>query len=140
MTPTTLKLDWLPREIRRQIVTLRSCETVLALSKVNKRLQHICDDPGLFKAIIDNHRGHEVATWYSTALSMESPISSWARYALADAKAAQWSLDLSFIPIFHSKPQLNSDAIARFRDLGSWGPQLMVSYRRYLMASVFAFC
>ena len=139
MTPTTLKLDWLPREILRQIVTLGSCETVLALSQVSKRLQQFCDDPGLYKSIVENHRGHEVATWYSTTLSMESPISTWARYALADVKAAQWSFDRPYIPILYGKRRLELDTIARFRDIGSWGPQLMVSCRRCLMASVFAF-
>lgn len=139
MTPTTLKLDWLPREILRQIVTLGSCETVVVLSEVNKRLQHFCDDPGLFKSIIENHRGHEVATWYSTTLSMESPISTWARYAMADAKAAECSLELLFVKDLYGPPQLQSDAIARFHGFASWGPQLMASYRRCLMASVFAF-
>ena len=161
MTPTTLKLDWLPREIVRQIVTLGSCETALALSKVNKRLQRFCDDPGLYKSIIENHRGHEVATWYSTTLSIESPISTWARYALDDAKASQCALEPLFVegldeflrrcsviwddrslyrlPGLHSGPQLRLDAIARFCDFASWGPQLMASYCRCLMASVSAF-
>ena len=141
MTPT-LKLDWLPREILRQIVTLGSCETALALFQVNKRLQHFCDDPALFKSIIENHRGHEAATWYSTTLSMESPISTWARYALADARASQCSLEPLFIEGsygLYGKPRPRLDAIARFHDFASWGPQLMASYRRCLMASVFAF-
>ena len=142
MTPN-LELDRLPCEILRQIVALGSCESALALSKVNKRLHHFCDDPGLFKSIIENHRGHEVATWYSTTLSMGSPISIWARYALADAKASQCSLEPLFIEgsyeNLYNKPQLRLDAIARFRDFASWGPQLMASYRRCLMASVSAF-
>ena len=149
MTPT-LKLDWLPREILRQIVTLGSCETALALSKVNKRLQHFCDDPGLFKSIIENHRGHEVVTWYSTMLSMDSPISTWARYALADAKASQFSLEPLFVEglydwhgsvwhNLHGVPRLRLDAVARFHNFASWGPQLMASYRRCLMASPSAF-
>ena len=139
MTPTTLKLDWLPREILRQIVTLGFCETVLALSQVSKRLQQFCDDPGLYKSIIENDRGHEIAAWYSATLSAESPISTWARYALADVKAAQWSLDRPYIPILYGKRRLELDTIARFRDFASWGPQLMALCCRCLVTSVFAF-
>lgn len=130
MTPKILKLDWLPGDVLLQIVALGSCETALALSQVNKRLQQVCNDPGLYKSIIENHRGYEIATWYSTMVSMESPISTWARYAFADAKAAQWSLDPPFIPGLYTKPQIESNTIARFRDFASWGPQLMASYRR----------
>ena len=156
MAPTTIKLDWLPRDILRQIVTLGSYETLLALSQVNKHFQHFCDNPGLYKSIIVNRRGRKVATWYSATLSTESPISTWARYALADVKAAQCSLEPLFVEGLYgwpqrqcsreslglrglySPPQLQSDAIARFHDFASWGPQLIASYRRCMIASVFS--
>ena len=148
-------LDWLPRDILRQIITLGSYETVLALSQVNKHFQHICDDPGLYKSIIVNRRGRKVATWYSATLSAESPISTWACYALADAKAARFSLECSLEPVYLNappirwdvisagrgfgncwRPQPQSDTTARFHDFASWGPQLMASYRRCLIAPV----
>ena len=92
------KLDALPVEILHHIASVGACEAALALSGVNRALRLACNDRLVYKAILDNRNGAGGPKWqHCLPLSMQSPISSWARYALADSKAAQYhtmSLDL----------------------------------------------
>ena len=107
-------LDRLPIEILRHIAAIGTCEAALALSKVNKTLRTACHDRLVFKAIIDNRNGNEGPAWrHHLPLSMETPVSSWARYALADSKAAQ--------------DHASGPETAK---LVSWAPQLMVYHRK----------
>lgn len=86
----TLRLDTFPVEIIRRIVAYGPCESALALLKVNRALYQVCNDRLVFKSIIENGNGppREMPIWQCTALSLQSPITLWARYALADSKAA----------------------------------------------------
>lgn len=114
MKSGTCELDGLPVEILRHIAAVGTCEAALALSKVNKTLHTACYDRLVFKAIIDNRNGNEGPRWqHHLPLSMETPVSSWARYALADSKAAQ---DHVLGPEPH--------------ELASWAPQLMAYHRK----------
>ena len=121
-----VKLDRLPIETLRRIASLGACEAALALSKVNRTLYAACNDRLVFKAIIDNRNGYGGPKWHHhLPLSMESPVSSWARYALADSKAAQdrsSSLDperiapwVPHLVVYHrklfSEPELNLSSI-----------------------------
>ena len=109
------KLDELPIEIVRRIASVGACEAVLALSKVNKTLHAACHDTLVYKAIIDNRNGNGGLEWnHNLPLSMESPVSSWACYALADSLAPQGNIS-SLTP----------------RSILSWAPQLLVYHRKY---------
>ncbi len=116
MTSESSKLDRLPTEILRRIASVATCEAVLASSKVNRTLRAACNDPLVYKAIIDNHNGNGGPRWYHhLPLSMQSPVSSWARYALADSRAAH-------------------DRIASLKptSIVSWAPQLIAYHRQFL--------
>ena len=108
------RLDRLPLEVLRLIVSVGTCEAVLALSEVNKILRAVCYDPLVYKAVIDNCNRNRRRRWqHHLPLSMESPVSSWARYALADSKAA----NLAALETATSQ---------------SWAPQLMAYHRQFL--------
>lgn len=110
------KLDSLPIEILRLIASVGTCESALALSAVNKILRSACHDPSIYKVIIDNRNGNVGPEWrHSLPLTMQSPVSAWARYALADFKAAQ-DHTLSLEP----------------EKLGFWAPQLVAYHRKFL--------
>ena len=112
MTSESLKLDRLPIEIIRRIASVATCEAVVALSQVNRTLHAACNDALVYKAIIDNRNGNGGPGWHHhLPLSMQSPVSSWARYALADSKAAQDRL----------KPT----------SIVSWAPQLIAYHRQF---------
>ena len=116
MSTEYYKLDALPIEIIRRIASLGNCEAALALSKVNRTIRTACHDWLVYKAILDNGNGNGGPAWqHRPPLSMESPVSSWARYALADSKAAH-SNHLTFDP----------EAFV------SWAPQLMAYHRKNL--------
>jgi len=87
MPSESRKLDTLPVEIIRRIAAHGPCQSALALLKVNRALHHSCNDQLVFKSIINNGNGpsREMPAWYCTALTLRSPVSSWARYALADS-------------------------------------------------------
>lgn len=106
------KLDALPVEILQLIASVGACEAALALCRVNRALRLACNDRLVYKAILDNRNGAGSPKWqHCLPLSMQSPTLSWARYALADSKAAQYhtmSLDL--------------------KDCVSWLPQLMACH------------
>lgn len=86
-------LDTLPTEIIYQIVGLGTCESVLALQRVCRKLYQICNDHNIFKnIIIDNDHAFCANTemsWQNVDLSSESSVSAWARYALACSKVAR---------------------------------------------------
>ncbi|KAI4252113.1 MAG: hypothetical protein LQ352_004472 [Teloschistes flavicans] len=94
-----LKLDSLPTEILQRIVSLGPCENILALSTVNRIFHRVCNDWLMYDAIIKNRNGHGGPGWQGPSLTGAHDISTWARYALADSKAAQitrWS-DIEWI-------------------------------------------
>ena len=90
----------------------------MALIKVNKTLNLACNDPLVYKAIIENRNGNGGPQWqHHLPLSLDSPVSSWARYALADSKAA-CARTLSLQPA-----------------MMSWVPQLIAHHRQYFSES-----
>lgn len=115
MRPASLKLDELPIEIVRRIASIGACEAALALSKVNRTLRAACHDTLVYKAIINNRNGNGGSEWkHNLPLSVESPVSSWARYALADSLATHGNI-LSLAP----------------RSTIPWAPQLLVYHRKF---------
>ena len=121
MLSKPLKLDSLPVEIIRRIAAFGPCESALALLKVNRVLYQACNDRLVFKSIIDNGNGpsREMPVWQCTALSLQSPISYWARYALADSKLA------------HMPWHIIRDGVDIVDKLVTTGaPQLMASHRK----------
>ena len=101
-----LRLDELPVEILRHIASVGVCETVLALSEVNKTLRAALHDGLVYKAIIENRNGNGGLRWHHhIPLSLESSASSWARYALADSRAARIT-SLEPVSILSWAPQL----------------------------------
>lgn len=111
------QLDSLPPEILQGIASSGPCETALALSIVNTTLRLVCHDRQVFKAILKNRSGYGGLGWDCVPLSSRSPVSSWARYALADSQARQWALN----------EQTDNTLPADFR---IWAPQLMSSTRK----------
>ena len=111
------KLDQLPVEILRHIASLGNCEAVLALSEVNNTLRAACNDPWVYKALINDRIKSSTPSWpRHLPLTMQSPVSSWARYALADSKANRHiTSNLKLTPIV------------------SWAPQLFAHHRRFLL-------
>ena len=108
------KLDQLPVEVLRHIASLGNCEAVLALSEVNNTLRAACNDRWVYKALIDNRNGSRTPAWpHHLPLTMQSPVSSWARYALADSKAVH----------------LNASN-AEPTSVVSWAPQLFAHHRK----------
>ncbi len=102
------KLDALPVEILHRIASVGACEAALALSGVNRALHLACNDRLVYKAIIDNRNGTGGPKWqHCLPLSVQSPTSSWARYALADSKAAQYhTMNLNLEECISWLPQL----------------------------------
>lgn len=110
------KLDELPVEIVRRIASVGACEAALALSKVNTTLHAACHDTLVYRAIINNRNGNGGSEWnHNLPLSIESPVSSWARYALADSLAPQGNIS-------SLTPRLTT----------IWAPQLLVYHRKLL--------
>ena len=111
--PAPRRLDELPFEIIRHIASLGNCEAVLALSEVNKTLRAACNDSWVYKALIDNRHGYRTPAWpHHLPLTMQSPVSSWARYALADSKAVH-----------------DNASNLKVASIVSWAPQLLVYHR-----------
>ena len=111
------RLDELPFEILRHIASLGNCEAVLALSEVNNTLRAACNDRGVYKALIDNRNGYKTPEWpHHLPLTMQSPVSSWARYALADSKAVH-----------------NNASNFKLTSIVSWAPQLFAYHRKFLL-------
>jgi len=113
MSSSSLKLDSLPIEILRRIATFSPCEAILALMEVSRILHRSCNDRLVFKSIIDYHNKRRSLKLQGPKLTIESPTSSWARYALADSKAIKLPTD----PL-----------IDKFV---SWAPQLAASNRKF---------
>lgn len=118
-------LDTLPTEIIYQIVGLGTCESVLALQRVCRKLYQICNDHNIFKnIIIDSDHAFCTNTemsWQNVDLSSESSVSSWARYALACSKVAR----LIPMGLVEAMDQCSSPTIA------DYVPQLFASNRLY---------
>jgi hypothetical protein len=119
----TLKLDTLPLEIIRQIASHTGCKAVVALQKACRVLHHACTDVFVMKQILDrcsiessDSAQHSSLAWYSGALSLRTPFSSWARYALAHEEMERLIKDLEDE---QAKGQL------RQRRIASWLPQLL---------------
>ena len=114
----THKLDTLPVEIIRRITSHGPCESTLSLLKVNRALHSACNDRLVFKSIIDNGNGStsDLPIWKCT-LPLDSPVTLWARYALADSKACIMPSDAS---------GAGGD---RWNDFADVVPQLMASHR-----------
>ena len=125
-------LNTLPTEIIHQIVGLGTCESVLALQRVCRKLYQICNDHNIFKTIIINNNNNNAfysttgISWQHAVLSSESSVSSWARYALADSKVAR------LVPksLVEATDQCSSSTIADYI------PQLFASNRVYSLQSV----
>ena len=117
MDSAPYKLDQLPVEILRHIASLGNCEAVLALSEVNNTLRAACNDRWVYKALIDNRNGSSTPAWpHHLPLTMQSPLSSWARYALADSKAVR-----------HKPSEFKLTSIV------SWAPSLFAHHRKFLL-------
>ena len=106
-------LNGLPIEILRRIASASNCEAVLALQRVSKALRAACNDRLVYKSFIINGNKQGGPGWpHHLPLSIPSPVSSWARYSLADSLATRdnfKSLELTSI--------------------ASWAPQLLVYHR-----------
>jgi hypothetical protein len=122
------KLDTLPVEIIRRIAAHGPCQSALALLKVNRALHYACNDQLVVKSIINNGNGpsREMPVWHCTALTLQSPISSWARYALADSILAHMS-----IPFAGQNGDEHAQEIYWINDyfLKKGAPQLMALHR-----------
>jgi hypothetical protein len=121
---TFLRLDTLPLEIIQRIATEGSCKEVIALRRVCRALHHACSDVIIMKRILDQSYIRSSASaqssrsaWYDGALSLETPFSSWARYALAHEQFEQLlTTDVGFK---HGEGHLTE------RQTASWMPQLL---------------
>jgi hypothetical protein len=112
------RLDHLPLEVLRRVAVYGPFGSALSLLQVNHTLRDACNDWTVFRGIIENNAnsGTRKPTWDITALRIPSdPQTFWARYALADLKAAQF-LDESEKPLPYQ--------IAR------WLPQVVAMYRK----------
>lgn len=116
MSLTTPKLDTLPVEIIHRIAVSGACEATIALLRINRALRTACNDRALFRAIIDdaNSTTHGRTQWRSGILSNDSPVGTWVRYALANAKASSYG---------------GGDCGGMPPDFIRWGPQLVTSQR-----------
>ncbi|KAL6720920.1 hypothetical protein ACLMJK_000019 [Lecanora helva] len=113
----------LPAELLQRIASLGPCESTLALAKVSKKVRDACNDRQVYIAVIKNCNGYEGSSWNSVPLTNESPLSSWARYALADSKARQW-LDRDF----SGEIEAPSHQLSLFRrKFFTWAPQIMAA-------------
>jgi hypothetical protein len=123
-----LKLDSLPTELVQRIAIFSSCEDVLALLKVNRRLYEACSHHSVFRAILENGQSQQVEDpWDLTFLVGNMSASDWARFALADARAWSWlESQKSLFPEFdldrYDKSQKALEAL--HRELAHWAPQL----------------
>ena len=91
MASLQIKLDLFPTEIIQRIASFSSCESVLALLKVNRQLYKICNDGLVFRSIIRNGNGHGVSKpWACDLLSQTTSTFNLARLALADSRARAW--------------------------------------------------
>jgi hypothetical protein len=123
-----LKLDSLPTELIQRIALFSSCEDVVALVKVNRRLHEACSHHSVFRAILENGQSQQVqGPWDLTFLTGNTSASDWARFALADARAWSWlkiqkSLFLEFNLDTYNKSQKTLEAL--HRELVHWAPQL----------------
>jgi hypothetical protein len=120
-------LDTLPVEIIQRIAAFGPCESTLTLLKVNRKIHVACNNSFVFRSIIEsgNDSSTDLPIWRCVPLSLDIPASSWARYALADSKAAQLS---------------KSNNIYWDETLGfvRWGPHL-IALRRELNSSPYFF-
>ena len=115
MTSEPSKLDTLPFDILYRIASVGDCDAALSLSMVNKALRAACNNHLVHKAIREKFDGTPDSKWqHHLPLSKESPVSSWARYALADSKAAQ-----------HQTSSIKTEVLM------SWAPQLMAHHRKF---------
>jgi hypothetical protein len=119
----TLKLETLPIEIIRHIASHSSCKAVLALRRVCRVLHHTCSDIFIMKNILDRSsiRSPDDAppsrpAWYDGSLSITSPLSSWARYALAHERMEKLIKDVEVKQI---------ESQLRWISIASWLPQLL---------------
>jgi hypothetical protein len=123
-----LKLDSLPTELIQRIALFSSCEDVLALLKVNRRLHEACSHHSVFRAILENGQSQQVKDpWDLTFLTGNMSASDWARFALADARAWGWpKTQKSLFPEFgldkYNKSQKTLETL--HRGLVHWAPQL----------------
>ena len=118
--PALLKLDKLPFELLQRIVSLGPCESIFSLTRVNRSIHRACNDRQAFKAIIKNSNGFIGPEWNLMPLSNDSPLSAWARYALADSKARQWPAEYP------------RDLAELRKSFLGWAPQLMAASRTLL--------
>ena len=110
--------DSLPTEVIQQIASAGSCESALALTKVNRNIRHICNDRQVYKAIRADQECPDDPDWSSELLSAEAPLSSWARYTLADSRARRWMAE---------DGQQSERMRVGFFD---WAPQLLAIQRK----------
>ena len=120
VTPARASLDKLPLELLQRIISLGPCESILSLTKVNRNIHRACNDRQVFKAVIKTCNSFDGPEWKSIPLSNDSPLSAWARYALADSKARQWPTEYP-----KGLAELRSSFLA-------WAPQLMAASRESL--------
>lgn len=112
-----LKLDDLPVEIIQRIASLGPSDSALALLRVNKHLNKACNDRQVFREVIENGNGYDLAAWDNVLLPDDASASIWARYALADLRAREW-----FCKDVADQVPLPNDSL-------TWMPQLASCFR-----------
>ncbi|KAH8806753.1 hypothetical protein DL96DRAFT_1629624 [Flagelloscypha sp. PMI_526] len=76
----------LPIELLQRIATFLPCPSAFCLVQVSHYLREACNDPLVYKGIIENGNGRgilPVRSW-PQHLSIDAPVDIWAQYALAD--------------------------------------------------------
>lgn len=126
MTSTISRLDLLPPEILRRIATHSPTDSLLALIAVSRRFYSTLHDPTVYKAVVRNGNSHTptcvgrspipwagrswdvdftltltqmAGNWDLGFLPPQTPVTTYARWALADLRAREWIANQTF-PIF----------------------------------------
>lgn len=125
-----LQLDALPTEVKQRIITIGSCENALKIRHVSKSWKEITSDPLMYKAMIESNTDG----WSTIPLALDAPWSSWARYALADARAsdlATWIDDNEKTRNLDSQPPASLTLPKGVNKMiYDWVPQLVTSQRK----------
>lgn len=125
-----ISLDSFPPEIIQRVASFSSCESVLALIKVNRYLHQTCYDNAVFRTVIRNGNGYGIVkAWDCDLISDSTSTSDLARLALADSHARAWLANIE--PSLDKGQQISDEKQSKkqhqsvqFEDDMMWDPIL----------------